>query len=97
MYPDLLIPTYCSTLLAADLYTVKQQLIGQFVNFFRGLLNSKSQEVRVVANMVGRCARSTTGKNLLVIERETGLDPWLAPAWRIREGVNRSELPARDE
>ena len=61
-------------LLARDLLTVKQQLVGRFVTFFRSLLLSISPEVRVVANIVGRCARSTTGSNLMRIERETLLD-----------------------
>ena len=27
------------------------------------------------------------------IERETGLDPWREPAWKIRAAVPRSEVP----
>ena len=78
-------------LLAADFLTVKQDLIGRYVNFFSGLLKSHSPEVRIVASMVGRSARSTTGKNMLGIERETGLDPWTAKAWSVRQEVPRSE------
>ena len=80
-------------LLAADFLTVKQQLLGRYVNFFHGLLKSLSPEVRIVASMMGRCARSTTGKNLLCLERETGLDPWTAKAWCVREKVQRVEVP----
>ena len=43
--------------------------------------------------MVARCARSTTGSNLLKIERETKLDPWKTPGWKIREVVARAEVP----
>ena len=80
-------------LLAAEFFTVKQDLIGRYVNFFSGLLKSLSPEVRIVASMVGRSARSTTGRNLLGIERETGLDPWTAKAWCVRQQVPRSEVP----
>ena len=59
-------------LLTAEFLTVKQDLIGGYVNFFSGLLKSLSFEVRIVASMVGRSERSTTGKNMLGIERETG-------------------------
>ena len=57
--------------------TVKQQLVGRYVGFFRALLKSKSPEVQIVASMVGRNARSTTGSNLINIQRETGHDPWV--------------------
>ena len=68
---------------------VKQQLAGRYINFFQKLLSSLSPEVRIVA----RCARSTTGKNLKYIERETNLDPWTAKAWRVREHIKRAEVP----
>ena len=80
-------------LLAAQFYTVKQQLLSRFVNFVKKLMRSTSPEVSVVANMVARCARSTTGRNLMQIERETNLDPWITPAWMIRETVVRAEVP----
>ena len=39
------------------------------------LLNSTSPEVCIVPNVVAICARSTTGRNLMYIEKETG--EWL--------------------
>ena len=83
-------------LLATQFLTVKQQLVGMFVNFVRKLLTSKSPEVCIVANMVARCSRSTTGRNLINIERETLLDPWVIPPWRIRNAVKREEVPANE-
>ena len=83
-------------LLAADFYTVKQQLAARFVNFFRSLRESLSPEVRIVANMVGRCVRSNTGKNLANIERETGLDPWRSQAWKVRDKIKRVEVPDKE-
>ena len=83
-------------LLVSQFYTVKQQLVGRYVNFVKQLLKSTSPEVCVVANMVARNSRSTTGKNLLHIERETMLDPWKTEAWRVRNAVPRSEVPAAD-
>ena len=69
--------------LAKDFLTVKQQLVGRYVGFFRALLKSKSPEVQIVASMVGRCALSTTGSNLMKIQRETGHDPWVDDSWKI--------------
>ena len=77
--------------------TVKQQLAARFVNFFRSLLASRSPEVQVVANIAGRCARSTTGSNLLHIERETLLDPWVTPAWKISATIPKSEVPDQEK
>jgi hypothetical protein len=82
--------------LAKDYLTVKQQLVGRFTNFFRSLLKSKSIEICVVANMVGRCAQSTTGGNLIRIHRETGQDPWKEPAWKVRDGITRAEVPQQE-
>ena len=83
-------------LLARNFFTVKQQLVGRYVNFFRALLSSRSPEVRIVASMAGRCVRSTTGNNLSKIQRETGLDPWVTPAWKVRAAVPRAEVPVSD-
>ena len=82
--------------LAKDFLTVKQQLVGRFIGFFRGLLKSQSPEVQIVANMVGRCALSTTGSNLLKINRETGHDPWVEQSWKIQQSVTRAEVPIQD-
>ena len=49
-----------------------------------------------MANIVGRNARSTTGKNLKCIERDTGLDPWRVKAWRVKKAVKRVEVPDRE-
>ena len=46
--------------------------------------------------MSGRCVRSTTGKNLMQIERDTGLDPWVTPAWKVRATVPRAEVPVSE-
>ena len=80
-------------LLLAKFLSVKQQLVGRFINFVRRLMNSSSPEVCVVANMVARCARSTTGKNLKNIERETGMDPWTNQSWSVQQAIQRREVP----
>ena len=80
-------------LLVSGFFTVKQQLVGRYVNFVRQLFRSSSPEVCVVVNMVARCARSNTGKNLLNIQRESLYDPLTTPSWRIRAAIPRSEVP----
>ena len=82
--------------LAKDFFTVKQQLVGRFVDFFQKLLKSPSSEIRVVANMAGRCAQSTTGGNLHKIQLETGLDPWQVSGWKFKESIGRSRVTRQD-
>ena len=84
------------SVLTSDSLTVKQQLVGRFINFFKTLLVSKSPEIQIVANMAGRCVRATTGGNLIRIGIETGLDPWATPSWRIRNAIGKAEVPAGD-
>ena len=81
------------SLLAPDLPTVRQQLVSRYISFVKNLQSSKSPEVRIVASMMVRCARSPTGKNLLNIERETDLDPLLVQPWQIKEAIRRAEVP----
>ena len=83
-------------LLSCGLLNVKQQLVSRFVNFFRSLLKSQSKEVKVVASIVARCARSTTGRNLMNIQVETNMDPWREEAWKIRQAVKFEEVPDRE-
>ena len=78
-------------LLAAQFYTVKQQLLSRFVNFVKKLMRGTCPGVSVVANMVARCARSTTGRNLFKIERETQLNPWTADSRKVR-GMRNAAL-----
>ena len=82
--------------LAKDFFTVKQQLVGRFVDFFQKLLKSPSSEIRVVANMAGRCPQSTTGGNLHKIQLETGLDPWQVSGWKFKESIGRSRVTRQD-
>ena len=46
---------FVEDVLAKDFFTVKQQLVGRFVNFFQKLLKSPCLELRIAANMAGRC------------------------------------------
>ena len=80
-------------LLVDQFFTVKQQLVGRYVNFVRGLLRSTSPEISIVSNMMARCARSPPGKNFINIARVTGLAPWTSQSWKVRAAVKRKEVP----
>ena len=50
----------------------------------------------VLANVVSRDVRSVTGKNLLFIERESGLDPWKSSSANVRNMLPNSKVPEVD-
>ena len=82
--------------LAANHFSFKEQLLIRYVKFFHKLLKSKAEPVQILANVVARDIRSTTGKNLLLIERETSLDPWIANGHHVKESLHRTPVPAED-
>ena len=50
--------------------------MSRYIKFFKALRTSPSMEVSVLANIVGRDVRTTSGSNLHLIGTVTGLDPW---------------------
>ena len=80
--------------LGSGLPTVRQQILSRYPKFFRSLLDSPSHEVAVVARLVGNNARTTTGKNLLNLRLETGLNIVTAPLSQIKSQLSNVNLPA---
>ena len=62
--------------LSGNLPSVRKKILVQYVRFFQNLLKSKSPEIVMLANTVGRDLGSVTGKNLFNVECEFDLDPW---------------------
>ena len=76
--------------------SIEEQLIVRYVNFFKKLRTNKSDKIQLLANIVARDIRSTTGKNLNTIEVRTGLDPWINSANMFKESLVRQPVPAED-
>lgn len=76
--------------------SIEEQLIVRYVNFFKKLRTSKSDKIQLLANIVARDIRSTTGKNLNTIEARTGLDPWSNSANLVKESLVRQPVPDED-
>ena len=53
-------------------------LLNRSVGFFRGLLDSPSTEVTVVALLAARDMRNSLGSNLALVQEESKLNPWVA-------------------
>ena len=77
--------------------TSRQQILSRYVKFYRSLINSTSHEVAVVARMVGKDAKSVTGKNLLNIRLETKLNVFSAPLQKIKDAISLAKPPAPEQ
>ena len=70
--------------LAPHVTSLRVQILCKFRGFFRSLLDSPSTEVAVVARLAARDLRSSVGTNLALLQRETGLDPWVVGPGHLR-------------
>ena len=57
--------------LAAEFVSVKTELMSRYIKFHQQLIGSKSFEVKALANIVTQDVRSTTGRNIALVSRET--------------------------
>ena len=62
-------------ILSGGIPHIRQQVLCQYLGFFKNLINSDSQEIRLLANIAGRDLNSVMGNNLRKIEEEFGIDP----------------------
>ena len=84
---------FVDNMLAAGFRHLSTDIKSRYVKYFQGLLKCKSEQVRVLAELVGRDAGSTTGKNLIMLERETGLNPWSSPSWKVSNALSTKLTP----
>ena len=86
--------------LAPGITSAKVDILARFGGFFRSLRKSPSHEVAVMANLVGRDLRSTTGKNLALLRDSSGLDPWVFGSARLKEELDKNltaDIPPQDQ
>ena len=92
------VPRECHTyivenLLAVGFKSFSIRIKSSYVNFFKRLLESRSEEVRLLAELTSRDATSTTGRNLRNIRLETGLDPWISSSHQVSEKLSEMTKP----
>ena len=83
-------------MLGSGLPSIRQQILGRYPKFIRSLLDSPSLEVAVIARLVMRDAKTTTGRNVLNLKIETSLDAVCAPLSKFRELFSSARVPALD-
>ena len=71
--------------LGSGLTSARVDILARFAGFFQSLRKSPSYEVAVMAGLAGRDIRTTTGKNLKLVEELTGLDPWVFGSGRVKQ------------
>ena len=90
---------FVDMLLGCGISHVKTDILARYVNFFKSLRESPSMEVSVLVNIVARDIRTTTGGNLKLISRLTGLDPWCCTPFQAKKVLNSmvAEGPEQDK
>ena len=83
-------------ILAADFVPLRNQVYGRYVSYFQNLFMSSSKEVRHLARIVSRDARSVTSRNVQHLTTLSGYSPWDYSSEKIRENLPRSVVPAGD-
>ena len=71
--------------------------MGRYVKFFKNLVSSKNDDVRLLEELVGKDATSITGRNISKLWQETGVNPWIASPSEIRSKIERTAVPEIDE
>ena len=78
--------------------SLRNQVLSRYPGFYRGLLNSPSKEVRILARMVSRDPRSTTNRNLKYLEQKTNLkNPEFCSSWKVRDALPVQNVPEKEK
>ena len=83
--------------LATKFVSLKKQIYSRFVKFFQQLFCSSSREVRHLARILARDARTTLFKNIQHIKELSGLSPWDFSNWRILVKIENATVPPNNE
>ena len=85
--------SYFLDYLSGGLVTVRRDILTRYVNFYRSLMSSPCREVNILSRVVAKDIRSTTARNLQLLERETAGLTWAAPPTKVREALASREPP----
>ena len=83
--------------LSGSQVSLRNQALSRYPRFYRGLLNSPSKEVKMLARMVSRDPRSTICRNLKYLEQKTKLkDPEFCSSWKVRDALPVQNVPEKE-
>ena len=91
--------TYFLDYLSGGLVSARVDILGRYLGFYRSLLSSPSREVTILARIVAKDIRSTTAKNLRLLEVETDGMTWSAsnPAVKKKLLQRKPRVPIEEE
>ena len=83
----------------AEMFTsLRNQIYSRYAVFFRTLLGSSSHEVQFLAHLVMKDPRSTSCKNLKLLEIKTSLvNPWDFSSARIKASLPIQKIPENEK
>ena len=76
--------------------SLRNQVLARYTGFFHSLLNSPSEEVRLLVNLVARDPSSNTADNLAYVRELTQLSPWNFSPGRIKTALPSLEVPEKE-
>ena len=83
---------------AADMTSLRNQVLSRYAGFYRKLLSSPSREIRALARIVSDDPRSTTCRNLRLLRSKTGLSqPHMFTSMRIKAALPVQTVPEKEE
>ena len=82
---------YFLPMLAPGAVSAKAEIMSRFVTFFRSLRWAPSHEIRTAALLADRDMRSTLGRNISLVEEETGQDAWTVSSKLVRAVMMEKE------
>ena len=83
--------SYFIDYLSGGLVTVRRDVLARYAGFYKSLLTSPCREVNILARVVASDIRTTTGRNMRLLEEETGGLTWAVPGARIRKALAERE------
>ena len=89
---------FVERMLGCGISHVRTDILARYVNFLKSLRESPSVKVSILANIVARDVRTTTGRNLHHIRDLTDLDSWSYSSSKINVvlGDKLKQMPTQD-
>ena len=88
---------FVDNMLNCGISSVREDTMTRYIKFVKGLMTSPSMEVAVMCGVARQDIRTTTGANLDLIRRETGLNMEVARTGQVREKLaKQATVPEED-
>ena len=83
---------YFLDFLSGGLISVRSDLIKRYAGFYKALLASPNREVGIMARVASKDIRSSTARNLRLVEESSGGQTWLSSRGKIIAGLRRRDV-----